>query len=82
MPASYLLITRHSEGVRFSDFEVSEDMLSIWVSLASMSQQKMTLELDVFVHGVSKGDCQFASTSELNLPFKCNEEEEVTWELS
>lgn len=64
--------------MHFSDFEVSEETLNVWVPLASISQQKMTLELVVFVHGDTKGHCQFTSTSEINLPVKCNEEEELS----
>lgn len=73
----------HSQSVRFSVFEVSEEMLSIWVCLAARSQQKNDTSAGcVCVHGDSRGNSQFTSTFKLSLPFKCNEEEEETWELS
>lgn len=58
----------------FSGFEVSKEMLTMWSCLASLSQQKMILQLDVFVHGDSMSDSQFTSTFEINPSFKCDEE--------
>lgn len=58
----------------FSGFEVSKEMLTMWSCLASLSQQKMILQLDVFVHGDSMSDSQFTSTFETNPSFKFNEE--------
>ena len=68
----------------FSGFEVSKEMLTMWTCLVSLSQQKMTLQLDGFgfVPGDSMGDFQFTSTFEINPPFKCNEDGKETWESS
>jgi hypothetical protein len=82
MPALYLLIKGHSQGVCFSGFEVSKEMLTMWTSLASLSQRKMSLQLDVFVGSDSMDDSQFTSTFEINPPFKGNEDGKESWESS
>lgn len=58
----------------FSGFEVSKEMLTMWSCLVSLSQQKMILQLDVFVHGDSMSESQFTSTFEINPSFKWDEE--------